>query len=207
MLAFMAYDRVGCLASKVLAKMDVRRRDSLSAKPAKYALLNKQTSCAGAPRRTKTGWCGKERWVLHQRGSLLEWFCRYLYLFFFPTLYWYCFSQPSFCASLNSAAVATFRAILDAEVFLLRLVLPSAVLVQRSHSQHDMRMGIVPVCIMDRHVCAHALLNAFVYRLFPVPRLNPLSPCARYFFIQFFTVVFLAPIASVRLWVDPIPAR
>ena len=28
-----------------------------------------------------------------------------MYTFFLPTLYWYCFSQPSDCADLNSAAV------------------------------------------------------------------------------------------------------
>lgn len=32
---------------------------------------------------------------------------RHVY-FFLPTLYWYCFSQPDFCADLNSAAVKPF---------------------------------------------------------------------------------------------------
>lgn len=31
-----------------------------------------------------------------------------MYTFFLPTLYWYCFSQPDFCANLNSAAVKPF---------------------------------------------------------------------------------------------------
>ncbi len=31
-----------------------------------------------------------------------------MYTFFLPTLYWYCFSQPDFCADLNSAAVKPF---------------------------------------------------------------------------------------------------
>ena len=32
----------------------------------------------------------------------------YTHLFFFSTLYLYCFSQPSFCAALNSVAVNPF---------------------------------------------------------------------------------------------------
>ena len=38
-------------------------------------------------------------------------------------------------------------------------MLPSAVLVQGSHRQHDMRMGIVAVRVMDRHVRAHPLVD------------------------------------------------
>ena len=56
---------------------------------------------------------------------------------------------------------ALFFAVLDAEIFLLRFVLPSAVFIERPHRQHDVRMWIVTVCVVDRHICTHP----FIYEL------------------------------------------
>ena len=54
---------------------------------------------------------------------------------------------------------APFFAVPDAEIFLLCLVLPFAVFIQRAHRQQDVSMGIVPVRIMNRTVGTHSVRN------------------------------------------------
>ena len=47
----------------------------------------------------------------------------------------------------------------DAEVFLLGLVLPCAVGVQRAHGQQDVGVGIVAVGVVDGGIGAHAVAD------------------------------------------------
>lgn len=50
-------------------------------------------------------------------------------------------------------------AVLHAQVFLLGFVLPCAILIQRTHRQKDVRVRIVPVCIVDSCVCTHTVCS------------------------------------------------
>ena len=50
-----------------------------------------------------------------------------------------------------------FLTIADAQILLLRLMLPFAVLGQRPHGQHDMSVRIMTIGIMDAHVGAHSI--------------------------------------------------
>ena len=52
---------------------------------------------------------------------------------------------------------APFFAVLDAQIFLLRFMLPFAISGQRPHGQHDMSVGIVAVRIVDTDIGAHSL--------------------------------------------------
>lgn len=52
---------------------------------------------------------------------------------------------------------APFLATPDAEIFFFGLVLPCAILVQRSNSQQNVGMWIMPVCIVNTDIGAHSV--------------------------------------------------
>ena len=54
-----------------------------------------------------------------------------------------------------SGGEAPFLAVFHAEIFLLGLVLPLALLVQRTHRQENVSMRIVTVGVMDGSIGAH----------------------------------------------------
>ena len=54
---------------------------------------------------------------------------------------------------------SSLLSVTDAQVFLLRFVLPFAVCIQRTNRQQNMGMRIVIVCRMDSCICAHAVCN------------------------------------------------
>ena len=70
------------------------------------------------------------------------------------------------CRLERSGGEALFLAVSHAEIFLLGLVLPLALFVQRAHRQQDMGVGIVSVCVMDSSVSAHSIGHKlFLYEL------------------------------------------
>ena len=60
-----------------------------------------------------------------------------------------------FCRPELSSGEAPFLAVFHAEVFLLGLVLPLALLVQRANRQQNMGMRIVTIGVMDGSIGAH----------------------------------------------------
>ena len=59
---------------------------------------------------------------------------------------------------LDSGKISLLAA-LHAQVFLLGFILPSAILIQRTHRQKDVRVRIMSVCIVDSYVCTHTVCN------------------------------------------------
>ena len=70
------------------------------------------------------------------------------------------------CSLELGCGKAPFLILPDTEIFFLCLVLPLTMLVQRAHRQHDMGMGIVTVCVMDRHIGTHTLCHKTALDIF-----------------------------------------
>ena len=62
-----------------------------------------------------------------------------------------------FCRPELSSGEAPFLTVFHTEVFLLGLVLPLALLVQRTHRQQNVRVGIVTVDVVNGSVGAHSV--------------------------------------------------
>ena len=69
----------------------------------------------------------------------------------------------SLCCLELCGGEAPFLAVSDTEVFLLRLVLPTPLFVQRAHGQQNMSVGILPVRVMNGSISAHPIRYELFY--------------------------------------------
>ena len=72
----------------------------------------------------------------------------------------------SLCCLELCGGEAPFLAVSDTEVFLLRLVLPTPLFVQRAHGQQNMSVGILSVRVVDGSVGAHTLCHKLLLNIF-----------------------------------------
>ena len=84
------------------------------------------------------------------RGSHIHLFLTdFVLILFLPTI--------GLCRLKLGSGEATFLTVFHAEIFLLGLVLPLALLVQWAHRQQNVGVGIVTVCIVDGSVSTHSI--------------------------------------------------
>ena len=70
-----------------------------------------------------------------------------------------------YCLELGSGE-PSFLSMPDTEIFFLCLILPLTLFIQWAHRQHDMCMGIVPICVMDRHIGTHTFCHKISLDIF-----------------------------------------